>query len=169
MRITPLKAAAAIASAACMAAAFTVAMTTPALAQSAHTTASVQTLAKSAHIAMAPQGRIATPVPCADNDGLTGSADFWRCTGSGATSRWVGSSCNVNEYNAGDNGTYNVFLAINDCSTRVWLHALDFPEFTSDGGFAICINPHSSFVPNGGDGVPVFPKNIQVTSNGSDC
>jgi hypothetical protein len=166
MRIPAWKTAGAIASGTCMAAAFTVAMTAPALAQSAHTTPSVQTLTQ---MATAPQAQTATPVPCADQDGLSGSAEFWRCTGSSATSKWVGSSCNVNEYNAGDNGTYNVYLAINDCGTRVWLHGLDYPEFTKDGGFADCINPHSSFAPNGGDGVPEFPKNIQVTSNTSDC
>jgi hypothetical protein len=162
MRITAGKTAVAIASAACMAAAFTMAVTAPALAQSARTTPSVQTSAKLAPTATAAQ---TTPVPCADEDGLSNNIEFWRCTGTSATSKWVGSTCDVGEYNAAT--TYNVYLAINDCSTRVWLHGLDYPLFETAGGFAYCISPHSTWVPAAGDSN--FPENIQVSENTSSC
>jgi hypothetical protein len=134
----------AIAAAASMAAAFTGAMTAPALAQSAHTTQSAQA------------------GPCADGDGLSGGTFFWRCTGSGAASRYVGSSCNAGEYNAGD--YYNVFGVINRCSTRVWLHELPYPD-DLNSGYAVCIEPGlgTLFIP------ALYPQNIMVSGNSSPC
>ncbi len=151
-----------IASAACMAAAFTAAMTTPALAQSAHT------LTQSAQIST----QSARPLPhnqvprayyaCSDMSGYTGTTMFWRCTGGYPTSKWVGSSCTPGEYNAGTN--YTIWGAINHCGTRVWLHQLKYPE-DQTSGWAMCIPRVSSW----NFGVGLSPQNIMVSTNSAGC
>lgn len=100
--------------------------------------------------------------PCTDGNGFSGATQFWRCTGSSASSRFVGSSCNQGQYNAGTN--YNVWGAINLCPTRVWLHQLKFPAYQS-GGYAICVGPGFA----GQFSVGEFPQNIMVSSNRANC
>jgi len=136
----------AIATAACMAAAFTATMTI---------SASAQTVTASAPAEGIPD--------CNDGIGMTTATLFWRCTGTARTSPWVGSSCSPGEYNAGS--AYNVYIASNYCNTRVWLHEYTYPE-DANSGWGLCISP-------GGEGPPAstyqHPENIQVTTNSAQC
>lgn len=105
--------------------------------------------------------------PCTDGDGFSdGVTDFWRCTGSAANSRWVGSTCNEGEYNAGS--YYNVYGAINECGDRVWLHEYTYPDDTnpSNPGWAVCVSPDGGglVAPDG-----IFPENIVVSANPANC
>jgi hypothetical protein len=147
----------AIGTAACMAAAFATAMTTPA---SAHTTASAAPSAIAAPAELSGRN-------CGDGDGFTGAPEFWRCTGNSATSLWVGSSCKQNEYNAGSK--YNVYAVWNYCSTRVWLHADKYPA-DETGGWTFCVPPFG--FPDASEDIPstdVHPANIEVTANVNNC
>ena len=154
----------AIAAAACMVSGFTAAITTPALAQSVHTpthsartsTTVMQTYKNSMQKNSRQSG------PCTDGNGFTNSTSFWRCTGSDPTSRWVASSCAQGQYNAGT--FYNVYGAINNCSTRVWLHEFTYPQYVNNG-WSICIAPHFNPVFAAGE----FPENIMVSGNNASC
>ena len=108
-----------------MAVAFTGAMTA---------SASAQTRAVKLPAAIAASG------PCGDGNGYNGANRFWRCTGSSVTSDWVAStSCDEGEYNAIT--YYNAWGAINNCSTRVWLHQyMRIRKIrSSDPGWAMCL------------------------------
>lgn len=155
----------AIVSVACMAVAFTGGVTAPALAQSAYTpTQSAPAVAAAVKLPAA----VAASGPCGDGNGYNGANRFWRCTGSSLTSYWVAStSCDVNEYNAIT--YYNAWGAINNCSTRVWLHQYMYPEdtSTSNPGWAICIPPESAVAwifP-----VNEEPQNFMISANSADC
>jgi hypothetical protein len=157
-----------IASAACMAAALTAAMTAPALAQPAHTlTQSAQTFTislstsalKPAYMHQAQYNDYA----CTDGDGLTDSPLFYRCTGGAISSKWVGSSCSPGQYDAETN--YTVWATINQCHTRVWLHQYTYPEYTLPAGWAMCIPPNSFYEL----GLAVSPENIMVSDNTASC
>ena len=74
---------------------------------------------------------------CSNFNGYSGAADFWRCTGTAASSQWVGSSCNPGEYNSGT--YYNIYGAINLCGTRVWLHEYTYPTDT-ESGWSECVS-----------------------------
>jgi hypothetical protein len=165
----------AIASAACMAAAFTAAMTNSALAQPAHTTPTAQilkisALPKSAQpstfkqaltLEQAQRTAAAATIPCGD-DALPTGFEFWRCTGSSATATFVGSSCNLGEYNAGSH--YNVWAFVNNCNGRVWLHQYTYPTDTTSG-WSICTGPaHAGFFPGNPE-----PENIMVSANTASC
>src|ERR1700753_201441 len=91
----------AIAAAVCMAAVPLLTTTMPASAHTgtAATAAKLATAAKPATAAKRDQ-------PCANGVGYSGGHSFWRCTGTSNNSRWVGSSCNPGQYNAGTE--YNV-------------------------------------------------------------
>jgi hypothetical protein len=167
----------AIASAACMAAAITGAMTAPALAQPAHTTPAAQislrTLVKSGQIAIVEQGHklnataaATATIPCYDST-FSGAAEFWRCTGDSETSTMVGSSCSVSEQNAAT--YYNVYAALNLCTGRVWLHQNKYTSGTP-AGWAVCIAYYG--LPEGAYqywGYNLEPKNIQVSANTAYC
>ncbi|NUP49664.1 MAG: hypothetical protein HOW97_20490 [Catenulispora sp.] len=102
-------------------------------------------------------------VPCIDMNGYSTATQFWRCTGPDATSRWVGSSCNVGQYNAGT--YYNVYGAINPCGKRVWLHQYTYPNDVNNG-WAVCVNDDGAwyvYTP------AIFPENIQVSTNTASC
>jgi hypothetical protein len=156
----------AIASAACIAAAFTGAA--PALAQS--TTPSVQASAKSAQIpkvlqAYRQQAGTAIEGACTDGVGFNNFTYFYRCTGDLSSSQWVASPCGIGEYNAIT--YYNVYGEINNCSTRVWVHQYYYPKFTDNGGtgFAYCFGPGTFEV----WGTNLAPENIQVSANSAGC
>jgi hypothetical protein len=163
----------AIASAAFMAAALTAAMAAPALAQSAHPTSSAQTSARSARVSALLQeyrhSSAAATEPCGDGVGISSSTEFWRCTGSSETSTFVGSPCTQGSYNAGS--YYNVWGAINECPTRVWLHENEIPPSgATPAGWSVCIAPAADYPYN----APIFtanlkPENIQVVANDSSC
>ena len=147
----------AIGTAACMAAGFATAMTTP---------ASAQTTASAAPSAIAAPADLSGRY-CGDGKGLGSTTEFYRCTGDLETSVWVGSSCAQNEYNAGS--YYNVYAVMNYCSTRVWLHAETYPDDES-GGWTYCVPPYG--FPDANEDIPsadVHPANIQVTANKNNC
>jgi hypothetical protein len=105
-------------------------------------------------------------VACLDLNGYNNTNEFWRCTGPDETSQWVGSSCNVDEYNAGS--SYNVYGAINMCGKRVWLHEYTYPADTSptNPGWAVCVNDDGAWYQYTGG---IFPKNIMVSANTAAC
>lgn len=142
--------------AALVAVAATLSTTTPAQAAAAST--STQT----ATVEQAYKQQAAASGPCTDGNGYTGATLFWRCTGGSATSRFVGSSCNQGEYNAGTN--YNVWGAINLCGTRVWLHQFKYPK-DQTSGWSICIAPLTATVFSVGE----TPQNIMVSANTASC
>jgi hypothetical protein len=152
----------AIASAACVAVAFTGSVTAPALAQSAHTPTQS---APAAPAAVKLPAAVAAPGPCGDGNGYNGANRFWRCTGSSVTSDWVASTtCAEGEYNAIT--SYNVWGAINNCTTRVWLHQFMNPKDTTSG-WAICIPPASAvswIFP-----VNEAPQNFMISANSAAC
>lgn len=105
---------------------------------------------------------------CADGIGLSSATrEFWRCTGTSATSTYVGSSCTPNEYNA--KTEYNMYAAINDCLTRVWVHQYMYPKDTT-AGWTICFGP-----PGNASSIQtlktadVHPQNIMVSNNPLSC
>jgi hypothetical protein len=173
----------AIGTAACMAAAFATAMTAPASAQ---TTASAAPAAVSAPATAAGAAaavklttvagaaaavKLTAPASAADDcismNGYNGAVGFWRCTGTTQDSPWVWTSCN--EVNNNAKTYFNVYIFLNYCSTRVWLHQNKYPD-DEIAGWAVCAGPSpyadSTGIVNSAD---VDPENIQVTSNKSDC
>jgi hypothetical protein len=137
----------AIATAGCMAAAFSATTTASASAQTG-----------------APAQTGASPQTQYCNDPMNfPTISFWRCTGATEGSPWVGSSCNVNNYNAGT--SYNVYAWDNACGDRVWLHQYTYPKDV-DKGWSYCISPGSIGV------TPTQyrnPQNIEVVSNTAKC
>jgi hypothetical protein len=105
---------------------------------------------------------------CTDDIGYTGAQEFWRCTGTSATSTWVGSTCAEGEYNAGSQ--YNVYDVYNLCNTRVWLHKYTYPkDVTAPDDWSVCVPPAN------GNTYPVLspdyvhPENIMVSANTAAC
>ncbi len=166
----------AIASAACMAATVTCAMTAPALAQSAHTTPSAQ-ISKISALTRSPQtptfkqayktleqeAAATATIPCGDDAVPTGY-EFWRCTGSSETAKFVGSSCTEGEYNAGS--YFNVWAWVNNCYTRVWLHEYKYPKDVTSG-WAICIP--GGYLGYWSPSANPEPENIMVSANAAYC
>ena len=162
----------AIGTAACMAAAFAAAMTAPASAQTTASAApAAVSAAPTAARAAAAVKAIEAPdseVDCQAMNGYgNGNVGFWRCTGTSTASEWVWTSCAEVNNNAGS--YYNVYVYLNYCSTRVWLHEYTYPDDVNNG-WAVCAGPSpaadSTGVVNSAD---VHPENIQVTGNTSDC
>jgi hypothetical protein len=107
--------------------------------------------------------KVAQSGPCTDGNGFSKNITaMWRCTGSSPASRWVGSSCSQGEYNAGT--FYNVYGAINECSTRVWLHEFYYPQDVNNG-WAACLQPGYAQPFSS----PLFPENIMVSANPAPC
>lgn len=160
----------AIGAAACMAAAFAAAMTAPASAQTT-TSAPVTITAPFAGAALTSAVTLHTAAAssqdCANGVGYTGLEGFWRCTGTSATSPWVGSSCAPGEYNAGS--YYNVYLAVNFCAYRVWLHEYKYPADVNNG-WAVCVSPYldSGYELSLNAGYQ-HPENIMVSNNTAAC
>src|SRR6202042_3453899 len=83
----------------------------------------------SAHLAAAagPQ-----PTPCLDSQQPT--TGFQRCTSNSPNGTWAGAACSIGaNYNA-TNGPFNVYVALNNCQYRVWLHQDLWPEWQTSGG-----------------------------------
>jgi hypothetical protein len=114
-----------------------------------------------------PAATAASVIPCDDGVDYSPTQNFWRCTGTSVTSRWVASSCAEGEYNAATE--YNVYGIINNCPSRVWIHEYMYPKDTTSG-WAECVGPigyaDSSGVVNS---EYVHPENIMVSANTADC
>jgi hypothetical protein len=139
------------ATAICMGAALTAAMTAPASARSVLTPA--QAAARPA----------STNQDCYDGNGIGQAGQFYRCTGTSPSSQWVGSSCAAGNYNAGTQ--FNVYIAFNTCDTRVWLHEYPYPEWESSG-WTVCA---TIGVSDDIDPQYQHPENIYVSTNYSQC
>jgi len=82
------------------------------------------------------------------------------------TTSYLGSDINYNcdygeTYKHPLSETDGIYIWLNDCVTRVWLH-----EDADGGGWGYCISPGSTGT------VPdeyAFPGNIQITVNRNDC
>jgi hypothetical protein len=110
---------------------------------------------------------IATPAsaqqaPC-ENSAI-GFGQFFRCTSTSPNGAWKGLACAAGVNYNGTDGPFNVIAAVNDCTTRVWLHQ---DEDWQAGGWSYCVAPSE-----GDYDIPswaMHPMNIYISLNQSYC